>query len=249
MSAAPTPHGLPAHDPSVDALPDALRAAIAQHWTRRVKSELQVSRSFHALLPRLRALGADRTVLSLMERAAHQEVQHAELCLHLARVYAGAPVAMPSVPFQMPAFGFDDERLEVALHVAGLCCVNETLATAYLEHCLAIATAPIAVAANRAHLREEVDHARLGWAHLASPALTPALRAQLAECVPRLLAANVPLWERPDAFLPAEGVPAHGLPSHAACCRVAQAALTDLVLPGFRHVGVLVRPGAKPGGD
>ena len=132
----------------------------------------------------------------------------------------------------------------VALHVTGLCCVNETLATAYLAHCLAIATAPIAVAANRAHLREEIDHARLGWAHLASPALTPALREQLAECVPRLLAANVPLWEQPDAFLPPGGVPDHGLPSHQAACRVAQDAVAELVLPGFQHVGVVVRRGA-----
>ena len=69
-------------------------------------------------------------------------------------------------------------------------------------------------------------------------AVTPSLRAQLAACVPRLLAANVPLWEQVDAFLPLEGVPAHGLPSHASSCRVAQAAVTDLVLPGFLHVGV-----------
>lgn len=176
----------------------------------------------------------------MMERAAAEEVAHADLCLHLAEVYAGTSVAPPSVPFEMPRFGFEDERLEAALHVAGLCCVNETLATAYLESCLSLASTPIAVAANRAHLREEIDHARLGWAHLASSALTPELRVQLGACVPRLLAANVPLWEQEDAFLPREGVPAHGLPSHEQSCRTARAAALELVIPGFRHVGIPV---------
>ncbi len=240
-------HELPSGDTLVDALPDSLRAAIAKHWTRRVTSELQVSRAFAALVPRLRALQADTTVVSMMERAATEEIAHAELCLHLAEVYAGAPVTMPDVPFAMPHFGFDDERLEVALHVTGLCCVNETLATAYLERCLSLARAPVAVAANRMHLREEIDHARLGWAHLSSRAVTPDLREQLSTCVPRLLAANVPLWEREDAFLPSEGVPDHGLPSHEDACRTARAATRDLVIPGFRHVGIEVRADAFAG--
>lgn len=240
MPTAASPHGLPTGDAQVDALQDPLRAAIAKHWTRRVTSELQVSRAFAQLAPWLRTLGADATVVSMMERAAAEEVAHADLCLHLAGVYAGTSVTMPDVPFAMPSFGFDDERLEAALHVAGLCCVNETLATAYLEGCLQMASAPIAIAANRAHLREEIDHARLGWAHLSSRAIGADLRLQLGACVPRLLAANIPLWEQEDAFLPHEGVPAHGLPSHEDSCRTARAAARELVIPGFRHVGIPV---------
>ncbi len=156
-------------------------------------------------------------------------------------MYGGTPVNEPDVTIVMPSFGCDDERLEAALHVAGLCCINETLATAYLEECLSIATSPLAVTANRAHLREEIDHARLGWAHLASRSLTPGLREALGDCLPRLLDANVPLWERQDASLPAEGVPAHGHPSHAASRRVIEDAVRELVLPGFRHVGIDVR--------
>lgn len=243
-STARAPHGLPAGDAHIDALPPALRTAIAQHWSRRVTSELQVSLAFTQLAPWLRSLHADTTVVTMMERAAAEEIAHADLCLHLAEVYAGTSVATPAVPFEMPRFGFDDERLEAAVHVAGLCCVNETLATAYLEGCLSLASTPIAIAANRTHLREEIDHARLGWAHLSSSALTPELRVQLGACVPRLLAANVPLWVQEDAFLPREGVPAHGLPSHEYSCRTARAAARELVIPGFRHVGIPVRDDA-----
>ncbi|MCA9535399.1 MAG: hypothetical protein KC593_17015 [Myxococcales bacterium] len=239
MARSARPHDLPDGDASVDALPDALRQAISQHWTQRVVSELQVSRTFARLGPWLRSLRADATVVDMVERAAHEEVQHAELCLHLAAVYAGERPPAPEVPFEMPVFGFEDERLEAAVHVVGLCCVNETIATAYLERCLALATTPLARAANRAHLREEIDHARLGWAHLASSSLTPDLRKQLAVCLPRILAANVPLWEQPDAHLPVDGVPAHGLPSHADSAETIRHAVRELVLPGFRHVGIV----------
>jgi hypothetical protein len=97
-----------------------------------------------------------------------------------------------------------------------------------------------AQAANRLHLRDEIDHARLGWAHLASPAVDEDLREALAECVPRLLAANVAIWLRRDDFVSAEGVPGHGVCAHADTVAVIERALQELVLPGFRHVGVRV---------
>jgi hypothetical protein len=65
----------------------------------------------------------------------------------------------------LPTFGCEDERLETALLVAGLCCVNETIATAWLEASLRAARTELARAANRVHLRDEIDHARLGWPH------------------------------------------------------------------------------------
>lgn len=232
---------LPLDDRSVDALPDETRHAIAKHWIRRTRSELQVSHVFARLGPWLRSLGAEPVVVEMMQRASAQEVEHAEICRKLAEVYGGAKVETPEITIVMPSFGCDDERLEAALHVAGLCCINETLATAYIEACLSCSTAPLAIAANRAHLHEEIDHARLGWAHLASRTVTAALREELADCLVPLLRANVPLWERQDAFLPADGVSAHGHPSHAAVRRVIHAAVRDLVLPGFRHVGIDVR--------
>ena len=106
-STARAPHGLPAGDAHIDALPPALRTAIAQHWSRRVTSELQVSLAFTQLAPWLRSLHADTTVVTMMERAAAEEIAHADLCLHLAEVYAGTSVATPAVPFEMPRFGFD----------------------------------------------------------------------------------------------------------------------------------------------
>lgn len=233
---------LPLDDRSVDALPDEARRAISRHWERRAVSELKVARSFGLLAPWVKRLSTEPVVVALMERAADDEERHAEICRVLAERYGGVKVAGPTVEdLALPSFGCEDERLEVALHVAGMCCINETIATAWIEACLACAEVPLAVAANRAHLREEIDHARVGWAYLASRAITPSLREELGACVPRLLEANVPQWERADPDLPAEGVRMHGHPSEEASRRAVQDAVRELVLPGFRHVGIEVR--------
>lgn len=86
--------------------------------------------------------------------------------------------------------------------------MNETLATVWLEQSLAASATPLSIFANLAYLRDEIDHARLGWAHLASEALDADLREALASCIPRLLAANLPLWRTPDPFIRSPASPA-----------------------------------------
>jgi hypothetical protein len=96
--------------------------------------------------------------------------------------------------------------------------------------------------ANRIHLTDEIEHARVGWAHLASDAVSAATRSALALCLPKLLEANAPGWERDDPSLPPEGVPAQGHLSREASRRVFVDAVAELVLPGFAHVGIDVSP-------
>jgi hypothetical protein len=233
-------------DASIDRLSDDIRAAMSKHWQRRARSELRIGRAFAAMVPVLRAVNADDVVVDLLTRSASDEQRHAAICHALAQAYAGATLAGPDADsVALPHFGASDERLEAALLIAGTCCVNETIATAYIACCLEASTAPLARAANRWHLREEIDHARLGWAHLASSAITSDHREALGDCIVRLLDANVPLWERPDAFLPAAGVPDHGQPSQAAIDDTVTRAVWELVLPGFAHVGIDVSQAAN----
>lgn len=234
---------LPFGDPSVAALSSAQRAAIAGHWKHRARSELQVGRAFTAMVPLLREHRASSAVLDRLERGAEEEVRHSEICARLAETYAGEAVARPkidSVP--LPRFDVGDEALEMALLVAGMCCVNETIATAWIGACLAAAETPLAEMANRIHLHDEIEHARVGWAHLASDAVSDATRRALGPCLPKLLEANAPGWERDDPSLPADGVPAHGHLAAAVSRRVFVDAIADLVLPGFAHVGVDIGP-------
>lgn len=229
---------LPLDDPGAAALPDELREGIARHWLRRARSEKRIGLAFASMAPRLVGVGAHSEVTALAELAAEDEARHADICLALAAHYAGTPVANLDVgEVCLPTFGCADERLEMALVVAGTCCINETLATAWIEAAVNVSQTPLTVAANRAHLREEIDHARLGWAHLASAAVAD-LREALGACLVRLLEANVPLWERADAFVPGEGVAGHGLPSTEAARAAIGRALDEVVLPGFAYVGV-----------
>jgi hypothetical protein len=226
-------------DATVDRLSDLTRRAIADHWIHRATSELRVAVAFEALRPRLRDVGAVDVVLALADKAVDDERRHGELCLRLAARYGGREVAPPDPKGDfLPNFGTADEPTEVSLLVVGMCCINESIASEWIRSCFRLATAPIAIAANKAHLQDEIDHARLGWAHLSSRAVSPALKRTLRAWVPRLLRANVAEWKKKDAYLPPEGVSAHGHLRAADHDDVIDVAVRDVVLPGLVHVGL-----------
>jgi hypothetical protein len=228
---------LPWDDRTVGALPDRDRIAVARHWQRRAQSELEVGSAFRAMRVRLRDARVADSLLAMLERGAEDEERHAAICARLAAVYGGRSIAMPDVgDVPLPCFGVEDEALENALLVTGMCCINETIATAWLAACLAVATSPLAIAANRIHLADEIGHARFGWAYLAS--VPESTRLALAPCIARLLDANVPGWERDDPALPREGIPAHGQLSAEASRAAVREAVRDLVVPGLAHVGI-----------
>jgi hypothetical protein len=229
-------------DPSIDALDDDSRARIARHWLHRSASELGVCVAFTELRPRLVAVGAAAPVLALVDKAIDDERRHAELCVQLASRYAGEERASPAPRFvagaALPDLGTNDERLEVALTVAGMCCINESIASEWIRSCWQVATAPTAVFANREHLKDEIDHARLGWAHFASDAVDRELARRVARWLPRLLEVNIAEWKRPDEHLPASGIPEHGHLSIEESDAAVDAAVRDVVVPGFALVEI-----------
>jgi hypothetical protein len=217
----------------------ALREKLARHWEERALLELRVSGYFSQLLTELLTVGADPEVLHLVARAPHDEVRHAEICRATASIYRGCEVPWPS-PGPTPIAAHEGVAAEFVptLHVATMCCVNETIAGAWLEGCYAMATVTVAKRALRALLREEIDHARIGWAHLASKHVTPRMRRSLAKWLRYMIDASLTAWLRPDRVIPMRGVPAHGVPSAVVTRQLVHAAVRDLVLPGFAHVGV-----------
>src|SRR5205085_5848369 len=127
------------------------------------------------------------------------------------------------------------------LHAAGMCCINESIACAFLEACLDDAAGPLVRAIHREHLTDEIEHARVGWAHFASRAVDTATRREVARWLPRLCEANLLNWKSRFAWLPAEGLPGHALPPYQRNLAAALAALRDVILPGFDHVGIDTR--------
>lgn len=230
---------LPDPDETVEALPEAARRAIGAHWLGRASAELSVAISFEALLPRLRGVRAADVVVALAVKAIEDERRHGELCVRLASRYLGRPIEPPKPrDGALPDFGTGDEDLEVALVVLGMCCINESIASEWIRSSWKVATSPTALHANRAHLHDEIDHARLGWAHLGSSAVGDRTRRQLRSWIPKIVDANVREWKRADAHLPAEGIPAHGHLSAADSAEVVDAAVRDVVVPGLAHLGL-----------
>ena len=225
-----------AGDETIDALPAGERALLAALWQQRASSESSVRSVFEQLIAELTATGAHHEVIALAQRAAGDEARHAAVCAQLAAVYHGAPIEIAPSPEVRLADDGDTPRLQAALHAVNLCCISETIASGFVEACLEACAGDMLRELHGHHLADEVRHARIGWAHVAS--LTDGERAAIAARLPDLLRAQVIAWESRIAELPEHGVPGHGYPPRAALIATVHRAVRELVLPGFDYVGV-----------
>jgi hypothetical protein len=233
---------LPWEDESVERLGDLLRAQVGHYWQGRATAELHVASAFSQLAVTLAETGADASVLQLLDRSIKNEHHHSSLCHQLAVRYLGHEVDEPRGPIaELPLFEQAPPEARPALQVVGLCCINESVATVWLERCAAIAVAPLPRAVNHLHLADELFHARLGWAHLASRAVTASTRSEVGRWLVPLLKSNVGQWLSPDLTRQTGGVPDHGLPSGDGHRDAVLGAVGNVIIPGFERCGVDVR--------
>ncbi len=158
-------------DPGVDALAPDDRALVARIWTERSAAEQRAAVIFTMIARDLLVDGAIPEVLELATRAVHDELRHVEICRQVASRYAGAPVPWPAPePASEPAFRDAPPDLTRALHVVLDTCIAESVGATFLQVCRADAEGPLVRAALQQLLRDDIGHARIGWAHLASAA-------------------------------------------------------------------------------
>jgi hypothetical protein len=226
---------LPEQDPVIDAMPADLRRDVGVTWERRAHEELKVATAFAVLTRELLETGADPRVLAGVSRGVNDEVRHAEVCRTLAARYRGADVAWPPEVGIEPSPRTDERRLRTAFHAVSMCCVNEAIASAFLDISLAGARSPSARAAVGELLADEVEHARLGWVFLATQpeGVRAAVEANLLTLVKPVWQC---WWDATQVTL-VEGAPEHGLPSVGATRDCAASALREIVLPGFAEIG------------
>jgi hypothetical protein len=234
---------LPWDDPSIELLDATARAEVASYWAARAQAELNVARAFSDLSSGLEETGVVPEVTDMLETSIQNEHDHADICWRLANRYAGSEVPRPAVPaaVDFPRLPSVPAELRPTLHAMGLCCINESIATVWLEHGLKHASSPLIRAATRLHVADEVLHARVGWAHLASPALTTATRKELARWIVPLLQANVDQWLAVGTTEVMAEVPGHGLPPRSEHRGLVLGVVRDVVLPGFARVGLDAR--------
>ena len=222
-------------------LADDARRIVAKVWHDRARGERATAETFRVVAAGLAALDAEPELVALAERAIADELRHAERCWRVACAYAERELAQPAaLPLDLPAYDGADDELRHSLHVVAQCCLNETTASAFLERALQLATAAPVRTTLRELLADEVDHARIGWAHLASPRMTTATRQAIARWLPEMIATNLRTWgRRPDVPIAPE-LAAHGVPTWSTIDDIVETAHEQLIVPGLHHVGIAV---------
>ncbi len=226
-------------DPEISSLAMEQRMILAEIWQKRGGFELQVAAGFSAVATGLFELGASSPVLKIVGRAVRDEIHHAEISIDLAARYRGDDVVWPGrVPVHIPQFAPATGAFRMALYMIAMCCINETVACAVLEAALARAKSPLVRAALQTILADEIDHARAGWAHLASGWVTADMKAQLPEWLRRMLSAKMRELVEDESPLPGEAFPTHGMLSRADTRVIVRATLDDVIFPGFAAANI-----------
>jgi hypothetical protein len=226
-------------DPVIEATPKEDRARLAAIWEKRAGLELRVASSFSSLLAEFFEHGTTQVVYEILSQAVRDEVHHSQISAEMAAKYRGdAPRWADPAPNNVPPFLPSQGAMHATLYVISMCCINETIACSVLEAARAQAKSPLAKAASSTILSDEVDHARAGWAHLASPWVTPEMRKELPGWLTRLHTAQLRNLVENDWPMPAENCPEHGMLSRRKARDVVYATLVDVMFPGFQRAGI-----------
>jgi hypothetical protein len=222
--------------------PEALRAEVADIWAMRAGLELAVSAGYSIIIRELFETGVERVVLELCSAAVRDEVGHAQLCLDLAERIDGRKRPWPApTSLHVPIYdGVPPGPLQATLHLVAMSCLNETIACTRLLEAMQMTQSKSAKCALRTILTDEVQHARAGWAHLASNHVTPAIKREIAARIPELVAASLKSLIDENASITTEEFSAWGLPSVTVARGHAQQAIRDVVMPGFEHMDITV---------
>ena len=220
-------------------LPEDDRLLVATTCARRAELELRGAAAFTVVTQALIELRADSRIVELSARAIAEEIRHSDIYFELASHYARAALPRPEVaPIDVPEHAGVSAELRRVLHVVGMCSINETMACAFLELCLDGATSGKVRAAVREVLSDEIRHARIGWAFLASPVVTASVRREVGRWLVPMLCAQLEGWWRQIDTLPEGEVAGHACPSGQAIAEATLKSLGDLVLPGFQELGI-----------
>jgi hypothetical protein len=213
---------------------------LTQVWLVRERTEREAQALFAGLASDLGALDVDPVLAGMARQAAADERRHARRCLALVARFAArgaAPAPLPRRHVLLGAPELDTARRALYASVA-LSCVTETLATALLLELRRRATDAAVRATVHEVLRDEVDHARLGWAHLAAAAragdvawLAPHIPAMLRAALGGQLAPAAEATNDPD-------LSGYGLLPQREVFDVARAVAADVLFPGLERFGV-----------
>ena len=217
-------------------VPTELRRSIARAWIEHAASERAEALSLAHVATVVLARSGPGDLHWLATRATSDELRHAAICHRVAQAYDPDVGPLPAARRFPPFVTELDGDRSGALFVLAQCCIQETLAAAYLSRAYDAATAPLARAALHALLGDEIDHGRIGYAFAAllDREERRSLRGPLAACIERCRA----MWRARADALPAEADPEHGVLPRAEIHAAIDEAMQTLVTPGLLRLGL-----------
>jgi hypothetical protein len=229
------------------ALSDASRALVAEAWAVRWLVEIEAEMRFRDFAERLAGAGFAKELSELAAKAAADEQRHAGHCEELALMYGHPPVrgTEPKAPAPIAPHALTGLQ-KLLYEVTAACCVAETESTGTLVTLVDLAQPPLIKRICHELARDEVTHARLGWATLEAARATTDL-AFLAPYIPAM-------WRNPMTeamFGPAQperedaALAAYGVLPLSMQREVFIQTLRDVILPGFTRMGIDVSAGQR----
>lgn len=174
---------------AVEALPPPVREELARRWSRAALEEHASIASFGRFALQLMAIGAPPEFIEGAHRAALDELKHTQLCLELAEVYTGEPLAPGPLDLSGDLLG-DLELSHLAAATAIEGCVGETVAALVARTAAERSVYRPVKAALNLIAKDEERHAALAWRFVSwalrqdDPEVAPAVRRAFAAALP-----------------------------------------------------------------
>jgi rubrerythrin len=205
-------------------------------WAFRHAVERDATMRFGRMARRLERIGTPAHLVKLAEKASNDEERHMGYCADLADKYGAKLRDEPLVPSEIaPARLRPRQRV---LYEVAATCVAETESTHMLVTLMGAAKKRAMRSLLREFSRDEVTHARMGWAVLASHKDSDDL-SFLAKWIPWMLSTTAG-----DSFAPHRtgiedpSLYDHGVLPYSVRRRVFIQALDDVIFPGLEALGV-----------
>lgn len=208
-----------------------MRSRLQALWRGRAASELKAAQVFSSFSVALERHGF-ASLQRLSERGVADECRHVDLC----RTLAGDDTSVVSLA--APA---DWSRAALIGRAVSFCCITETLNTTLLHASVEVAEDTASAEALRSILKDEVAHARLGWAIVKSCA--KAELESVGASLYRLLRETVSYGTLAADTDEARARVASGEPLPSTRRDVIASTVEQVVLPGLAQCGVEVSQG------
>ena len=214
--------------------------AVAAMWRYRERVEYEAAALFAALADELDAARLP-SLAARARAAADDERRHALRC----RAIVGAcnPDLAPLPPRAIsvaPATPESDPARRALYASVAMGCVTETLSCALLVAMRDDAEfGPTRVAVDEI-VKDEIEHSRIGWAHLA----TAAARGDVTWLAPHIAAMRAAALTHEIKEVPVsdEDLSSYGILPRARVAIIVETTWRDVIVPGFTHHGIRTDP-------